>query len=647
MASRDAEPPNAGGTKETGVRSRRAVKLTPKALQNAVEDKQKEIRKSRKRLLSVMKLVEELSEESEIETVARDLAVASEEFGKLLRELLDLYEQDSHGDHVGEAQLDEENHILERALLLVDKLKNRISRQSSKLLELRSVSSRRSSRRSSASKTSSTIARLQALADAKAAKEEAQYTRLIAQKELERRTRDAEAERIRQQEIAQFESEIAILGADKKAAIANAKLKVFEDALLKEDLEKESELPEFKLPKVKTEERTSQWVHSSPMLGPLPTGNSSRHEREHDPSSKPEETKSEQTKPLLPAVPKLETSEKTPQQQKPFLPNPDPPDQNNEDRREHRNTAFDRQPLTASTPFKDMTGSQLIDSLTVVNQQIVAGLARQNLPKCQPDVFSGDPTLFHPWRSAFKAMLMDTDVSPTQEINYLRSFTSGAPQRLVDNYRKRQMRDPVALLRDLWVELEKRFGSAAVISSTLLECLRNTATFGDQENDKLQQFADLCADIESQVTFLPGLACLNYPSAIQPIAEKLPLFVRTKWEKEIANYSDNHRGTYPPFSRFSKIVQEQAKTKNNPNILAGKDRAHVFPPKRRERDHKTLKTGIRPPAENKKFPEKKRRRCRERTRRRANIAPIMKAAHTTYRSVRRSQQKPWKSAHSG
>ena len=608
MASRDAEPPNTGGTKETGVRSRRAVKLTPKALQNAVEEKQKEIMKSRKRLLSVMKLVEELSEESEIETVARDLAVASEEFGKLLRDLLDLYEQDSHGDHVGEAQLDEENHILERALLLVDKLKNRISRQSSKLLELRSVSSRRSSRRSSASKTSSTIARLQALADAKAAKEEAQYTRLIAQKELERRTRDAEAERIRQQEIAQFESEIAILGADKKAAIANAKLKVFEDALLKEDLEKEPELLEFKLPKIKTEERTSQWVHSSP------TGSLSRREREHDPSSKPEQTKPEQTKPertkpILPAAPKLETSEKTPQQQKPFLPNPDPPDQNltNEDRREHRNTAFDRQPLIASTPFKDMTGSQLIDSLTVVNQQIVAGLARQNLPKCQPDVFSGDPTLFHPWRSAFKAMLMDTDVSPTQEINYLRSFTSGAPQRLVDNYRKRQMRDPVALLRDLWVELERRFGSAAVISSTLLERLRNTATFGDQENDKLQQFADLCADIESQVTFLAGLACLNYPSAIQPIAEKLPQFVRTKWEKEIAIYSDNHQGTYPPFSRFSKIVQEQAKTKNNPNILAGKDRAHVSPPKRRERDQKSLKTGIRPPAENNEVPGKEKK----------------------------------------
>ena len=79
-------------------------------------------------------------------------------------------------------------------------------------------------------------------------------------------------------------------------------------------------------------------------------------------------------------------------------------------------------------------------------------------------------------------MLIDTDVSPTQEINYLRSFTSRTLQCLVDNYRKRQMRDPIALLKDLWEELERRFGSAAVISNTLLERLRNSATFCKHHN---------------------------------------------------------------------------------------------------------------------------------------------------------------------
>ena len=243
-----------------------------------------------------------------------------------------------------------------------------------------------------------------------------------------------------------------------------------------------------------------------------------------------------------------------------------------------------------------------------MNKQIVAGLARQNLPKCQPDVFSGDPTPFHPWRSAFKGMLMDTDVSPTQEINYLQSFTSGAPQCLVDNYRKRQMHDPVALPRDLWEELEKDFGRAAVISNSLLERLHDVATFSEHECDNLQQFANLCADIDSQVTFLPGLACLNYPSAIQPIVEKLPKFIRAKWEKEIANYSDNNRGTYPPFSKFPKIVQEQAKIKNNPNILAGKgvNPAQVPPPKPL-RNRRSFKTDVRLPSENKEVPRKEKK----------------------------------------
>ena len=205
-----------------------------------------------------MQSVEGLSDDSHIDTVARDLTLASEEFGSLLQELIGLYEQDSRGDYLEEAQLSEENETLNRALLLLDSLKNRITRQSNKLLETRSVCSRRSSRHSSASKTSSTTARLQALAEAKAAREEAQYTRLIAQKELERRTREAEAQKIRQQEIAQFEKEIAILGADKKAAMANAKLKVFEEALLEEELEKDFELPELEVPKTEAEERTSQ-----------------------------------------------------------------------------------------------------------------------------------------------------------------------------------------------------------------------------------------------------------------------------------------------------------------------------------------------------------------------------------------------------
>ena len=276
----------------------------------------------------------------------------------------------------------------------------------------------------------------------------------MAERELERKTCDAETERIRQQERAQFEKDMAILGADKRAAIANAKLKVFEDAFLEEGLGENFELPEFKHPQIKTEESTSQWVHSSPLLDLSPTRNLSRQETAPKPL-----VLSEGAEPLLSPPPKPKTSEKTDQSH--VLSAHPKSDRKLND----SHVALNQQLLISSTPLRDNAGSQLIDFLMVVNQQIIAGLARQNLPKCQPDEFSGDPTLFHPWKAAFKAMLIDTDVSPIQEINYLRSLTSGTPQRLVDNYRKRHKRDPVALLKDMWEELERRLGALPLLAT--------------------------------------------------------------------------------------------------------------------------------------------------------------------------------------
>lgn len=129
-------------------------------------------------------------------------------------------------------------------------------------------------------------------------------------------------------------------------------------------------------------------------------------------------------------------------------------------------------------------------------------------------------------------MILDTNVSPVQEVNYLHRFTSGEALKLIDNYRKQKQCDPNWLLDSLWAELERRFASAAAITRVLLERMDKTAAFNDGENEKLQEFADLCADVESQMSYLTGLACLNFPLAVQPIAENLPVSLRPKWEKD-------------------------------------------------------------------------------------------------------------------
>ena len=140
---------------------------------------------------------------------------------------------------------------------------------------------------------------------------------------------------------------------------------------------------------------------------------------------------------------------------------------------------------------------------------------------------------------------------------------------MVDNFRKRQHKDPTAVLGEVWTELERRFGNTAAITNALLERLGEAARFTERDKSKLQAFSDLCDDIDSQLAYLPGLLCLNYPNAICPIVEKLPNFLRSKWEKEVVHYADRHQDAYPGFHDFASMLRRQARLKNHPNVVAG------------------------------------------------------------------------------
>ena len=245
-----------------------------------------------------------------------------------------------------------------------------------------------------------------------------------------------------------------MLVANRKIAVAEAKVRAIELAMEEQEIEERREIPG--IPHVKTEERTLNWVRSNSnsvtqslseklenkcqpeiprVKGECGKLNQAHTRSEHEAPPRKKEI-SQQNSPTskLSESPRVNTAHRTPSQS-----------------------------FVASTPIRELetSASHLIETLTLSNKQMVAGLARQNLHKCHPDTFTGDPTLFHPWKMAFKAMISDAEVSAVNEINYLRSFTSGEPQRLVDNYRKRQKRDPNALLKNLWEELERRLGNPA------------------------------------------------------------------------------------------------------------------------------------------------------------------------------------------
>ena len=145
---------------------------------------------------------------------------------------------------------------------------------------------------------------------------------------------------------------------------------------------------------------------------------------------------------------------------------------------------------------------------------------------------------------------------------------------LIDNFRKMQHRDPGAFLRDVWTELERRFGNAAAITNALLDRLYEAARLTERDKGKLKVFNDLCDNIHSQISYLPGLSYLNYPNAIHPVVDRLHSFLRCKWKKKFVHHAMRQQDAYPGFHDFASMVQSQARLKNQLKRLCKRHATH-------------------------------------------------------------------------
>lgn len=619
---------------ETLEEGKRRRTLSQKAIQNAIQTKNSELSTEKKVLKSaadtVYSALQKKVSQKEIQTVSQSLEQSLVRYKKISEEISALHKQDKWSEPSKQArETPEESKIIMRyAQAAIDEADNY---ELSLMQESLSSSSRRtrctmSSHRSTSSTSS---ARRKALAEAAAARRQVQFDRLMAEKENERKKFEAEEELRRKLMQAQFERDITILSAEKAAAVADARLEAIEQSIFEED---KLSVSRQQVEAQETRSRTETWIdavnqhqqspetyengQNPPPLdnqppvhrgGPLfPPGNqpsTSKENRVVPPVNQPPTIKqsslvqpgnqpsTSKESPLIPPARRMaptgerEYCSKEPYP-KPFMP---------------KGFAGNEPIFRPSTPHPSEipNSNQCIQRVTETNERLVASLARQSLPKCHPDIFGGDATLFHPWKNSFRAMTQDTNLSPAQEMAYLRNYTKGKVQDLVDNYRKRQEDDPVRILQELWTELERRFGNTAIITNSLLQKLQEAAKFNSRDHAKLQVFADVCTDVDNQMTYLKGLACLNYPTAIRPILDNLPNYLRFKWEKKVVKYAEANNDAYPNFNMFATMIRLQSRLQNHPNVRANAPAGSGDSARRNER---------RPISDNSTKPDMERRR---------------------------------------
>ena len=190
----------------------------------------------------------------------QELTTATQEIKLIINELANLYSQDVHGVFKGEATLILEKSSLRYALEPLDLIKN--AEKSDKLSDTSSVKTRNSHCSSSSrASTSSSVIKMRAAGEAAAAKEQADYECLIAEREKEMKQREAEEEKHRQQAHAQCKRDVAIMSANKQLAIANAKLKAIQESIVEGELGDPPNFPDMDI--TECQERTVAWVNTS------------------------------------------------------------------------------------------------------------------------------------------------------------------------------------------------------------------------------------------------------------------------------------------------------------------------------------------------------------------------------------------------
>ena len=226
----------------------------------------------------------------------------------------------------------------------------------------------------SSASTTSSAARIRALLEAAAAQESTEYEKLITEKEHARREREVELERNREQERAQHDKDLAVLATTRKVAVAEAKVRAIELAMEEQEIEERGEIPG--IPHAKTEERTLDWVQSNPnsVTQSLPEKLEGKQQPETPKVSKVKDEGGKLNWAHIKWKPEAPSSEKRISQQN--FPRRKLP----EILRVNAAYHMPSQPFAASTPMSELetSASQLIETLTLSNKQMAAGLARQN-----------------------------------------------------------------------------------------------------------------------------------------------------------------------------------------------------------------------------------------------------------------------------
>ncbi|XP_063758693.1 uncharacterized protein LOC134877201 [Eleginops maclovinus] len=415
--------------------------------------------------------------------------------------------------------------------------------------QARDVKSRSS--RASGSYTSTTSSATKAYAKAKAAKAALAF----AEKEANVMKQKAELEANLLKQKAGFDADLHLLQSQKTVAAAEAEASAFLEAEVESG--KLSQLPDVEEEPFSAVQRTSEYVrrHSDMFIQELPY------------------------EPVVVGTHRIKLDEQETPDTKPRVSHDIQRNTQHvyEDvKKEPARTLSDTQPYGAQYTANhtrqyahETNGAQDFARYLIRKEMVSAGLLQ----------YDDKPENYWSWKASFLSSTRDLNLSAREELDLLTKWLGAESSEQAKRVRAVHVLNPAAGVAMVWRRLEECYGTPEVIEDALLKKIENFPRLTNKDTVKLRELSDILCELEGakQDGALPGLSYLDTARGVKQIVEKLPYNLQEKWTSFGSKYKEDYRVAFPPFSVFSRFVEQQARIKNDPSFAITPISSHVTP----------------------------------------------------------------------
>jgi hypothetical protein len=181
------------------------------------------------------------------------------------------------------------------------------------------------------------------------------------------------------------------------------------------------------------------------------------------------------------------------------------------------------------------------------------------LPKTEIMYFDGSPLKYYMFIKSFEAAVHREYVDDTAKLMRLAQYCTGRAKRAVTSCLAMPPHVGYKSAREI---LQQRFGSPYAISQAWLKQLCDREQVKTSDNEHLRDLADDLSDATETLRAMDLLSEVNSQSMLVKIVDKLPMYLKTRWRREVCEL--RNKSKLPTIDDLRRFVVFAADEANDP-----------------------------------------------------------------------------------